>query len=109
MFSSLLEKATGIISSVIILLIAIAVLVFIIGILKYIARGDDEEERKKGKNLMIYGIISLFVMVSVWGLVNILVETFKLENQYPDDIPYLDRSGSDSDSDSDSTTGGGNI
>ena len=86
----------NIIGYAIVLLIAIAVLVFIIGILKYIARGDEEEERKKAKNLMIYGIISLFVMVSVWGLVNILAETFELENQYPDDIPYLDRSGSGS-------------
>ncbi|MDP3902287.1 MAG: pilin [bacterium] len=95
-FADLLEEVTGIISYVIILLIAIAVLVFIIGVLKYIARGDDEEERKKGRNLMIYGIISLFVMVSVWGLVNILAETFQLENQYPDDIPYLEKSGSGS-------------
>jgi Type IV secretion system pilin len=40
--------------------------------------GDDVKE--KGKNLMLWGLIGFFVMVSVWGLVNILTGTFGFGN-----------------------------
>jgi hypothetical protein len=59
-------------------LIGAALVLFLYGVVKYISSGDNEEERKKGKDLIIYGIIGLFVMVSVWGLVNILAGTFEL-------------------------------
>lgn len=58
------------------LLISIAVIVFIVGVIKYVANGDDESKRTEGRNFMIYGIIGLFVMVSVWGLVGVLQGTF---------------------------------
>jgi hypothetical protein len=35
-----------------------------------------EEKREEGKQTIYYGIIGLFVMISVWGLVNILSATF---------------------------------
>jgi hypothetical protein len=42
----------------------------------------SEEKRQSGKDTIVYGIIGLFVMVSVWGLVNILTSTFKLQGGY---------------------------
>jgi hypothetical protein len=36
--------------------------------------------KTKGKNLMLYGLVGFFVMVSVWGLVNILTGTFGFGN-----------------------------
>ena len=65
------------------LLIAAAVVLLLYGVVKYISSGDNEEERKKGKDLIVYGIIGLFVMVSVWGLVNILTGTFGLSPNIP--------------------------
>lgn len=44
--------------------------------------------------MMIYGIIGLFVMVSVWGLVNLLSNTFKLDKQFPRDLPSFGKTGS---------------
>ena len=67
---------------------ALAFIVFIWGVFSYfIAGGHDEERRDKGKQLMLYGIIGFFVMVSVWGLVNILVGSVDLENDGPADLP----------------------
>ena len=71
------------------LLIAIAVIILLIGIINYIRAGDDEEKRSKGRNEMIYGIIGLFVMVSIWGLVAILSGTFNLNNDIPDTVNDL--------------------
>jgi fumarate reductase subunit D len=72
------EGFLGIIDSFIKVLIGLAVVFFLYGVVKFITSGGDEEKRKEGKNLIIYGIISIFVMVSIWGLVNILAGTFNL-------------------------------
>ena len=66
------------------MLVAVAVVILLIAILGYIKAGGDEEKKKTYKDLMIYGIIGLFVMVSVWGLVAILSGTFNLNNDIPD-------------------------
>lgn len=64
------------------LLFAIAFIVFIWGVFQYfIAGGHDEEKRETGKSLMLWGIIGFFIMVSVWGLVNILRGTFNFDNR----------------------------
>ncbi len=64
------------------LLFALAFIVFIYGVFQYfIAGGHDEEKRETGKSLMLWGIIGFFIMVSVWGLVNILRGTFNFDNR----------------------------
>ncbi|HYF29208.1 MAG TPA: pilin [Candidatus Paceibacterota bacterium] len=66
------------------LIFALAFIVFIWGVFQYfIAGGHDEEKKESGKSLMLYGLIGFFVMVSVWGLVNILVTSFNLNKQQP--------------------------
>jgi uncharacterized membrane protein YidH (DUF202 family) len=69
-------------------LIGIGVLIIILGILGYIKNGDNEEKRAEGRMFIIWGIVSIFIMLSVWGLVNILVGTFNLNNAVPN-IPKL--------------------
>jgi len=38
----------------------------------------SEEKREEAKKTIYYGIIGLFVMISIWGFVNILDKTFNL-------------------------------
>lgn len=57
-------------------ILALALLVFFWGLVKYMYKGDNDAERTKGKNFMAFGIVGLFVMVSVWGLVGLLTGTF---------------------------------
>lgn len=71
-------------------MISFGVVFFLFGVVKYIKSGDDAEGVAAAKNVMIYGIIGLFVMVSMWGLVNILVNTFQLNNSQNVRVPYLD-------------------
>ena len=68
----------SLINKVVPLIVGIAGLVFIWGLVSYVTAGGDEEKKKTARDTMVYGIIVLFVMVSVWGLVNILVGTFGL-------------------------------
>lgn len=63
---------------------ALAFLTFIWGVFKYFIRGGaDEKARKEGLDLMLYGLIGFFVMVSVWGLVRILVGSVNLDSSTP--------------------------
>lgn len=73
------------------LLIGIAVLFFIYGLVMFILAADDEDARKKARNKMVWGIITIFVMVSVWGLVNVLGSFFNLDTTVanPPDVPVV--------------------
>lgn len=56
----------------------VMVLVFIAfcwGLVKYIMSAGDPEKAKEGKSIMIYGVLALFVMASVWGLTTTLADS----------------------------------
>ncbi len=63
-----------IINLTVFLVIGIALIVFFFGLVRYLAGGT--EMKAKGLQIMLYGIIALFVMVSIWGLVRLLQTTF---------------------------------
>lgn len=57
-------------------LFALALIMFLVGVIKYVKNGDSEEAREAGRGMMLFGIIALFVMTAVWGLVSILYKSF---------------------------------
>lgn len=69
--------------SVLPLLVTLAVVFFLWGVTQYMINPASSEEREKGQQYMIWGLIGLFVVVSVWGLVSILTSTFGLEILIP--------------------------
>jgi len=87
-----LQEFGGLVRVLIPIVIGLGVLVFLFGILRYVLASDDAG-KSQGRTFMLWGIIALFVMVSVWGLVNILQQTLKLQNITPTapGIPYPGR------------------
>lgn len=71
------------IKSVVPLLFSLAVVGFIWGVIQYFINAENEEKRKKGKTYMIWGLVALFVMISMWGLVGILTNTFHIKTLIP--------------------------
>ncbi len=63
-------------STVIPLIFAIAVVIFIWGVVQFVINADDTEKKAKGRDFMIWGIIALTVMVGFWGLVKVMGATF---------------------------------
>lgn len=59
----------GIIDSLVPVAIILAMLFFIWGLAIFIKDSGNEEKVTEGKQKMIWGIIAIFVIVSVWGLV----------------------------------------
>ena len=66
----------GIIALAIPVVISLALLYFFWGLAKFILHADDENEREKGKKIMVWGIVALFVIVTVWGIIAVLQNTF---------------------------------
>lgn len=64
-----------ILNPIIALLFALATLYFIYGIVAYIWNPENTEMREKGRNAIIWGIIGIFIMTSVFGIMNLLINT----------------------------------
>ncbi len=79
---SLLQFVQKTIGMLIPIVIGIAVLTFLWGIVKYVV-AKDEDSQKEARSIILYGTVVLFVMVSIWGLVNLLDDTLGLSNQVP--------------------------
>ncbi len=65
-----------IINSAITLIMGIAFVAFMIGLVRFIGTSGDDKSRSDGKQLMVWGIIILFVMTGVWGIITIMQITF---------------------------------
>ena len=71
------------VDSVVPLLVAAAIVVFVWGMIEFIGNADNEEKRSKGKQLMLWGIIGFFVIVSIWGLVGLFTDFFGFQSALP--------------------------
>lgn len=61
-----------------ILLMAVAVVVFVWNVIKYFI--ISTENRKEAGNYVLYSVIGFFVILSLWGLVNLLGHSFGIGN-----------------------------
>lgn len=58
------------------LLVGLTVLVFLYGLMKYMFKGQESDTaRTEGRTFMLWGLIGLFVMTSIWALIAILAST----------------------------------
>ncbi len=59
------------------LLYAAAFFFFMLGVYQYYFT-DEEKKRAKGRDFIIWGLVAMVVMFSVWGIVHMLVATLKV-------------------------------
>jgi hypothetical protein len=86
-FKNLIVAVGGILNMLIPVLIAAALVVFFWGLVQYIYKGA--EGHAEGRNVMIAGIVSLFIMVSIWGLVNLAQNAFGVSGSGSVQIPQV--------------------
>lgn len=77
--SSIICTIYRIIQIVIPVLILGAVAYFIWGIVQFIT-ASDAEEKGAARGMMVHGIIGFAVILGLWGLVNVLLNTFSINN-----------------------------
>lgn len=76
---SILCKVGDLLNAVIPVLVVLGIVYFVWGVITYVI-SKEEEAKKAGRNRIIFGIIGLVAIVAMWGLVNILIRTFGLND-----------------------------
>lgn len=61
------------------LLMVVAVVVFIWGVAQLILGGDDADKRANGQRHILFGVIGLFIMIGVFGIVRLVANTIGVE------------------------------
>ncbi len=75
----LILKVTDYTNDVLFLMMGIAIVMFTFYVIKYFIKADAE--RAEGAKYVMYSVIGFFVLLSFWGIVNILQNTFGLQNE----------------------------
>lgn len=71
----------GIIDTVVVpTIFALAFLMFVYGMVKYFfIEGAEAKKREEGRMFILWGVVGMVVLFSVWGLLNILLSTLGLD------------------------------
>lgn len=77
--TNIVDTIGNLIAQITPIIVGLALLYFFWGLAKYVLSAGDEEKKTEGRNIMIWGIIALFVMVSVWGLVQVVASTLNVD------------------------------
>jgi amino acid transporter len=90
-----LARSIGRIINILIPIVAaLALLYFFWGLAQFILHSGEDDAREKAKGQMIWGIVALFVIVAVWGLVGFIADALGLgsdvDNPAQQDIPSVD-------------------
>ena len=65
----------NIVNPIVWLMFAVATIVFAYGIFEMIWKGGDPDARSQGSKHMIGGVIGMFIMLSAWGIINLIANT----------------------------------
>lgn len=75
-FDSFLHNINNqIITPLIYLLFTLALIYFLYGVFLFIKNADSPDKRSEGAKSMIWGIVGLFIMLSVKGIINLILRT----------------------------------
>lgn len=70
------KLADNILNPIISLLFAAALVYFIFGVVKFIRNASDPGERATGAKHIMWGLVGLVIMMGVYGILNMLLNTF---------------------------------
>lgn len=82
-FAGLLNRVNDILNATVPFLIGLGVFVIIYGVFGYITHSADEEKRAEARQFVLWGIIGVCIMLSIWGLISVLTNTFVLDTYAP--------------------------
>ncbi len=75
-----LEKVViQIVNPLILLLAAVAFVLFIWGVFTFIRQAGDESKRIEGRQAIMWGLIGLVVIFGAYGIINIATKSFNLD------------------------------
>lgn len=76
--NTLLNALISVVQTIIPVIMGTAVLVFFWGIVKFINNAGDEKAVEEGKSIMLWGMVALFVMIALWGIIGYFQQELNL-------------------------------
>src|SRR5665811_654899 len=76
--SFLTNVNSQIINPLISFLFALAIIYFLYGVFQFIGNQENEEKKTTGKAHMLWGIIGITIMLGVWTILGILLNTLSI-------------------------------
>lgn len=73
-----------ILNPLILLMFALAFLYFVYGIVRFVSKESIDKDRVESRNAILWGLVGMFIMFSVYGLIRFTLATFGIS---PDSIP----------------------
>ena len=74
-----LQGLVGLVGTIVNMLVPIVstlvVVFFFWGLAMYVLAAGDEDKAKEGKSIMIWGVLALFVMTTIWGIIGFMQTT----------------------------------
>ena len=90
----LVSALSGLVGALIPLLITAALAVFFFGLVRYLWGGGSKPKLDDAKKLMKWGLVTLFVMVSVWGIIDLMQRALDINKNATGKAPQIQYSGS---------------
>lgn len=92
---SIFDGIISVLIAIVPVLLGLAVLVFFWGIVKFINHAEDVKGNEEGKQIIFWGLITIFVMITFWAILGWLQTELSLNNggnlgtlpQQPSTIP----------------------
>ncbi|OHA89873.1 MAG: hypothetical protein A2832_01910 [Candidatus Zambryskibacteria bacterium RIFCSPHIGHO2_01_FULL_44_22b] len=76
--TTLLNSIKNLVDTALPIVVGLGLLAFFWGLVKFVFAAGDEEARKGAKSMMIYSVVALFIMVSIWGLIGFIGGAFNI-------------------------------
>ncbi|MBP9710864.1 MAG: hypothetical protein KBD50_01190 [Candidatus Pacebacteria bacterium] len=69
--SELVNQIVDLINSAIPVVVGVALLFYFLAIIRYISKAGDAGGKSEEKKTLLWGLIGLFVIFSIWGILNL--------------------------------------
>lgn len=86
---TLVQSIGNIVGLALPIVVGIALLAFFWGLVKFIFAQGDETAKADAKKIMLWGLVALFVMISVWGLVKFISSALDIQQNTTITVPTV--------------------
>ncbi len=76
--ATLVGQIIGLINTIIPVLMGAALVLFFVGVIRYVYQSGDAHGHTEGKELFMWGLIALFILASVWGILAVMRQALNL-------------------------------
>jgi heme/copper-type cytochrome/quinol oxidase subunit 2 len=75
----MIDLGVDALSAAIPLTLSLSIVIFLWGVVKFVSSAGDEKAIEEGRQIIVWGMVAIFVIVSLWGIIGFITETLDLD------------------------------